>query len=257
MITNRHISYKKLKKHVGHNVIVALHDEGYEDPSMEKGAVIKCGDCNEVLIAIKEPDIYKYISSSSTNILFYSSYQNRVLNSPIFLLDLGTRARRCLDRLGIEWVWEAVSLNGEELIEKRLMGAGSLAELVEALGKYGMSLKMNLSEFGPGSHEPVDFLQQSIKILFPRGEGYADTLQDQDIEIIEDLLNVPTEKSLTLSLRSLKVSLPRIRRVYRRLKQKPNWEYFGDYRSEPPCDTIPQSGAQNTKKDLGTGQVYT
>jgi DNA-directed RNA polymerase subunit alpha len=70
-----------------------------------------------------------------------SEQEQAVLNKPVSDLNLSVRARKCMNRLGINTMGELVQRTAEELLESKNFGQTSLAEVREKLGQYGLTLR--------------------------------------------------------------------------------------------------------------------
>ena len=68
------------------------------------------------------------------------SEQAKVLGEPVSVLDLSSRAQRCMDRLGIESLHDLVKRTELELISQKNFGMTSLNELKTKLKERGLSL---------------------------------------------------------------------------------------------------------------------
>ncbi len=64
-----------------------------------------------------------------------------VLNKPVSDLNLSVRARKCMNRLGINSLGELVQRTADELLEAKNFGMTSLNEVREKLGTYGLTLR--------------------------------------------------------------------------------------------------------------------
>jgi DNA-directed RNA polymerase subunit alpha len=70
-----------------------------------------------------------------------SEQEQAVLNKPVSDLNLSVRARKCMNRLGINSLGDLVQRTAEELLESKNFGQTSLAEVREKLGQYGLTLR--------------------------------------------------------------------------------------------------------------------
>jgi DNA-directed RNA polymerase subunit alpha len=70
-----------------------------------------------------------------------SDQEQAVLNKPVSDLNLSVRARKCMNRLGINTLGELVQRTADELLESKNFGMTSLAEVREKLRQYGLSLR--------------------------------------------------------------------------------------------------------------------
>lgn len=67
--------------------------------------------------------------------------QAAVLNKPVSDLNLSVRARKCMNRLGINTFGDLISRSSEELLEAKNFGQTSLQEVKEKLTTYGLRLR--------------------------------------------------------------------------------------------------------------------
>jgi DNA-directed RNA polymerase subunit alpha len=70
-----------------------------------------------------------------------SEQEQAVLGKSVTELNLSVRARKCMNRLGINTLGELVQRTGDELLEAKNFGMTSLAEVREKLAQYGLSLR--------------------------------------------------------------------------------------------------------------------
>jgi DNA-directed RNA polymerase subunit alpha len=70
-----------------------------------------------------------------------SDQEQAVLNKPVTELNLSVRARKCMNRLGINTLGELVQRTADELLEAKNFGMTSLNEVREKLRQYGLSLR--------------------------------------------------------------------------------------------------------------------
>jgi DNA-directed RNA polymerase subunit alpha len=70
-----------------------------------------------------------------------SEQEKAVLNKPVSDLNLSVRARKCMNRLGINSLGELVQRSADELLESKNFGMTSLNEVREKLGQFGLSLR--------------------------------------------------------------------------------------------------------------------
>src|SRR5260370_35889199 len=70
-----------------------------------------------------------------------SPEEKAVLNKPVSDLKLSVRARKCMNRLGINMLGELVQRTGDELLESKNFGMTSLTEVREKLGQLGLTLR--------------------------------------------------------------------------------------------------------------------
>ncbi len=67
--------------------------------------------------------------------------QAAVLNKPVSDLNLSVRARKCMNRLGINTLGDLISRSSEELLEAKNFGQTSLQEVKDKLQAYGLRLR--------------------------------------------------------------------------------------------------------------------
>jgi DNA-directed RNA polymerase subunit alpha len=70
-----------------------------------------------------------------------SEEQAAVLNKPVTDLNLSVRARKCMNRLGINTLGDLVSRSSDELLESKNFGQTSLQEVKDKLQQYGLRLR--------------------------------------------------------------------------------------------------------------------
>jgi DNA-directed RNA polymerase subunit alpha len=70
-----------------------------------------------------------------------SDQEQAVLNKPVSDLNLSVRARKCMNRLGINSLGELIQRTADELLEAKNFGMTSLTEVREKLRQYGLSLR--------------------------------------------------------------------------------------------------------------------
>jgi DNA-directed RNA polymerase subunit alpha len=70
-----------------------------------------------------------------------SDQEQAVLNKPVTDLNLSVRARKCMNRLGINTLGELIQRTADELLEAKNFGMTSLNEVREKLRQYGLSLR--------------------------------------------------------------------------------------------------------------------
>lgn len=70
-----------------------------------------------------------------------SEEQAAVLNKPVSDLNLSVRARKCMNRLGINTLGDLIQRSQEELLEAKNFGQTSLLEVKEKLTQYGLRLR--------------------------------------------------------------------------------------------------------------------
>src|SRR5206468_1105973 len=67
--------------------------------------------------------------------------EQAVLNKSVSELNLSVRARKCMNRLGINTLGELIQRTADELLEAKNFGMTSLNEVREKLRQYGLSLR--------------------------------------------------------------------------------------------------------------------
>jgi DNA-directed RNA polymerase subunit alpha len=70
-----------------------------------------------------------------------SAEEQAVLNKPVSDLNLSVRARKCMNRLGINSLGDLVQRSADELLEAKNFGMTSLNEVREKLAQYGLTLR--------------------------------------------------------------------------------------------------------------------
>ncbi len=70
-----------------------------------------------------------------------SEQEQAVLNKPVSDLNLSVRARKCMNRLGINTLGDLVNRTADELLESKNFGMTSLSEVREKLAQYGLTLR--------------------------------------------------------------------------------------------------------------------
>jgi DNA-directed RNA polymerase subunit alpha len=70
-----------------------------------------------------------------------SEQEQAVLNKPVSDLNLSVRARKCMNRLGINTLGDLVQRTADELLESKNFGMTSLSEVREKLSQLGLSLR--------------------------------------------------------------------------------------------------------------------
>jgi len=70
-----------------------------------------------------------------------SPEEQAVLNKPVSDLNLSVRARKCMNRLGINILGELIQRTGDELLESKNFGMTSLTEVREKLAQLGLTLR--------------------------------------------------------------------------------------------------------------------
>jgi DNA-directed RNA polymerase subunit alpha len=70
-----------------------------------------------------------------------SEQEQAVLNKPVSELNLSVRARKCMNRLGINTLGDLVQRSADELLESKNFGMTSLNEVRDKLSGYGLTLR--------------------------------------------------------------------------------------------------------------------
>ncbi len=70
-----------------------------------------------------------------------SPEEQAILNKPISDLNLSVRARKCMNRLGLNNLAELINRSADELLESKNFGMTSLNEVREKLGQFGLTLR--------------------------------------------------------------------------------------------------------------------
>ena len=70
-----------------------------------------------------------------------SEQEQAVLNKPVSELNLSVRARKCMNRLGIQTLGELVQRTADELLESKNFGMTSLNEVREKINTLGLTLR--------------------------------------------------------------------------------------------------------------------
>jgi DNA-directed RNA polymerase subunit alpha len=70
-----------------------------------------------------------------------SEQDQAILNKPVADLNLSVRARKCMNRLGINTLGELIQRTADELLESKNFGMTSLSEVREKLRQLGLSLR--------------------------------------------------------------------------------------------------------------------
>jgi DNA-directed RNA polymerase subunit alpha len=70
-----------------------------------------------------------------------SEQEQAVLNKPVSDLNLSVRARKCMNRLGINTLGDLIQRSADELLESKNFGMTSLNEVREKLSQYGLTLR--------------------------------------------------------------------------------------------------------------------
>ena len=67
--------------------------------------------------------------------------QQAILSKPVTDLNLSVRARKCMNRLGINTLGDLIQRTGDELLESKNFGMTSLNEVREKLSQFGLTLR--------------------------------------------------------------------------------------------------------------------
>jgi DNA-directed RNA polymerase subunit alpha len=70
-----------------------------------------------------------------------SEQEQAVLSKPVSELNLSVRARKCMNRLGINTLGDLINRTADELLESKNFGMTSLTEVREKLEQYGLTLR--------------------------------------------------------------------------------------------------------------------
>lgn len=70
-----------------------------------------------------------------------SPEEQAILNKPVSDLNLSVRARKCMNRLGINTLGDLINRSADELLESKNFGMTSLNEVREKLGQFGLTLR--------------------------------------------------------------------------------------------------------------------
>ena len=70
-----------------------------------------------------------------------SEQEQATLNKPVSDLNLSVRARKCMNRLGINTLGDLINRTADELLESKNFGMTSLSEVREKLAAYGLTLR--------------------------------------------------------------------------------------------------------------------
>jgi DNA-directed RNA polymerase subunit alpha len=70
-----------------------------------------------------------------------SDQEQAVLNKPVTDLNLSVRARKCMNRLGINSLGDLIQRTADELLESKNFGMTSLNEVRDKLRQYGLTLR--------------------------------------------------------------------------------------------------------------------
>jgi DNA-directed RNA polymerase subunit alpha len=70
-----------------------------------------------------------------------SEQEQAVLNRPVSDLNLSVRARKCMNRLGINTLGDLIQRTADELLESKNFGMTSLNEVREKLAQFGLTLR--------------------------------------------------------------------------------------------------------------------
>lgn len=71
----------------------------------------------------------------------FDEQEQTLLSKPASDLNLSVRARKCMNRLGINTIGDLVSRTPDELLESKNFGMTSLSEVREKLAQYGLTLR--------------------------------------------------------------------------------------------------------------------
>jgi DNA-directed RNA polymerase subunit alpha len=78
----------------------------------------------------------RYRPASSLN-----EEQQAILNKPVTDLNLSVRARKCMNRLGLNTLGDLIQRTADDLLESKNFGMTSLSEVREKLAQYGLTLR--------------------------------------------------------------------------------------------------------------------
>ncbi|HCN24087.1 MAG TPA: DNA-directed RNA polymerase subunit alpha [Candidatus Marinimicrobia bacterium] len=92
--------------------------------------------------AISKPEILEVMDQVSEKLVALQ----KLLNSTIDEMELSVRSYNCLQAAGIEYIYELVSKEENEMLKYKNFGRKSLTELIEKLGEMGLSFGMDVSE---------------------------------------------------------------------------------------------------------------
>jgi DNA-directed RNA polymerase subunit alpha len=70
-----------------------------------------------------------------------SDQEQAVLGKPVAELNLSVRARKCMNRLGINTMGDLIQRTADELLESKNFGMTSLTEVREKLRTFGLTLR--------------------------------------------------------------------------------------------------------------------
>ena len=70
-----------------------------------------------------------------------SEQEQAVLSKPVSDLNLSVRARKCMNRLGINTLGDLIQRTADELLESKNFGMTSLNEVREKLAQFGLTLR--------------------------------------------------------------------------------------------------------------------
>jgi DNA-directed RNA polymerase subunit alpha len=70
-----------------------------------------------------------------------SEEEQAILSKPVSDLNLSVRARKCMNRLGINSLGDLIQRTADELLESKNFGMTSLTEVREKLAQYGLTLR--------------------------------------------------------------------------------------------------------------------
>jgi DNA-directed RNA polymerase subunit alpha len=88
--------------------------------------------------ALEEGSVYERRFASQPQL---SDAEQAILNKPVSELNLSVRARKCMNRLGINTLGELVGRTADELLESKNFGMTSLNEVRDKLRQNGLSLR--------------------------------------------------------------------------------------------------------------------
>src|SRR5262249_25295374 len=70
-----------------------------------------------------------------------SEQEQAVLSKPVSELNLSVRARKCMNRLGINTLGDLIQRSADDLLESKNFGMTSLTEVREKLAQFGLTLR--------------------------------------------------------------------------------------------------------------------
>jgi DNA-directed RNA polymerase subunit alpha len=88
--------------------------------------------------SLEEGSTFERRFASATQL---SDQEQAVLNKPVGELNLSVRARKCMNRLGINSVGDLIQRTADELLESKNFGMTSLTEVREKLRQMGLTLR--------------------------------------------------------------------------------------------------------------------